>query len=143
MVLLMLERKNCYSRVELGLRPNVYHLNDFLENGDLEEPTDKLIEVGREMLRLYEEETGENPCGLYLVGGIVREDTSQEGRKDVDFLIESVRQTRPIEESRLYFLLTSSIREIFNENYDVFVGKLEEHEDGTIQSHIDVSGHFF
>lgn len=122
---------------------NKYCLNDFFEKENPKKPTEKLLKAGRKILMQYTAETGELSVRLYLVGGLAREDTSTEGRKDVDFLLVPNQPTHPIEESRLYMLLTAPIREILGEHYDVFVGRLETQKDGTIPPHIDITNHFF
>ena len=119
-----------------------YRLNDFFEKEDPKKPTKKLLKAGHKILTQYEE-TGERPVGLYLVGGLAREDTSVKGRKDADFLLVPNRLTHPIEESRLYMLLTAPIREVLGEHYDVFVGQLELQKDGTARPHVDITNHFF
>ncbi len=120
-----------------------YHLNDLFEDGDSEQPTEHLLEVGREIIATYEEVTGLTLREIHLVGGIVREDTSEVGRKGIDFLIVPPQPIYEIEESRLYFMLTAPIRDAFNEEYDVFVGNLEKREDGSFLDHLDITDCFF
>jgi predicted nucleotidyltransferase len=120
-----------------------YHLNDLFEDGDLEQPTEQLIEVGREMVAAYEEVTGSTPRKIYLVGGIAREDTSEIGRKDIDFLIVPVQPISALEENTFHFMLTAPIRDTFNMEYDVFVGDLEKREDGSLLDHLDITNYFF
>ena len=120
----------------------VYYLNDLFEDGDLEQPTEHLLEVGREIIAAYEEVAG-TPRKLYLVGGIAREDTSEYGRKDIDFLVVPSQPIHEIEETGFYFILTAPIRDAFNVNYDVFVGNLEKREDDSLLDHLDITDHFF
>ena len=52
------------------------------------EPTDRLKETVTTILAVYESFLADNPVyRILLVGGIVREDTAVEGRKDIDFLL--------------------------------------------------------
>lgn len=104
-----------------------YRLDDFFDNGDLEEPTERLHDVVTAIYDAYLDLTdGIEPLKIYIVGGIAREDTSEEGRKDVDFLITPRQKMDDLEKETLYFQLTNFAKEYFGENYEVFIGTTDQ-----------------
>ncbi|HIH11074.1 TPA: hypothetical protein HA241_02715 [Candidatus Woesearchaeota archaeon] len=96
------------------------------------EPTDRLKETVTTILAVYESFLANNPVyRILLVGGIVREDTAVEGRKDIDFLLVPCYPISEHDEEHLYSAMTSQVRRVLGQGYDVFVKS--EREQGELE----------
>lgn len=113
-----------------------YKLADFYDT-ELEEPTESMVELVREAVFAYEQATDVPLGGIYLVGSLVSEDTSEEGRKDVDLCLEPAGRMSDDQREDLYFTITNHVQETFGERYEVFVAPLLS---GRV--HLDLTGHF-
>ena len=113
-----------------------YRLADFYDT-ELEEPTERLVELVREAVFAYEQATDIPLSRVYLVGSIIAEDTSDEGRKDVDLWFEPADDMDEDEREDLYFRITNHLQQTFHERYEAFVAPLNP-----ALAHLDLTGYF-
>jgi predicted nucleotidyltransferase len=114
-----------------------YHLADFYDV-DEETPTEDMEDLVRDAITIYDANTSIPLSEIYLVGGLVREDTTYEGRKDVDVAFVPLEPMDDHEQDRLYWMITNHLQQTFGENYEVFVGPLDETRD----ENIELTSHF-
>lgn len=113
---------------------DVFRLTDFFEDGhgykpdeismtgELEEPTELLTDLVRDIRESYEGQTDIQIHELYIVGSVAREGNGETIHPDVDFLIRPMSDPGEEDREALYLSITQSLQSMRREKYEVFVG---------------------